>query len=330
MAIDCSGNILVAGFQETLKVWDLQRGGNSRKPVATGKEFSDEITASCVRAGEVPLVGVGDAAGKVRLFELQSEELVEKAKWWTGGETRSLRFDPSGTHVVTLQTDGGGRVDRIESVFTTEENHSPDAIYEFPSRNVRKVDWVQRSKSPMLVMVHSGDAKTGGSITVLEIKGQPKQLFRTAMTDPGVEIESLHAAWRNGVLEVVAGDESGNVIFAEEGAVDTVRLSTQAIAAVDVSEEGNWIAAGAYDGSLSFIHRSTKGEMLARVSDLSANYQIDEVKIDEHDGWVYAGCSDGAIRVWSLPHLKLLALTQKQTVTPKPKRDKKRSRNDLI
>ncbi|KAA1261754.1 Serine/threonine-protein kinase StkP [Rubripirellula obstinata] len=312
-AVDCFQSWVAAGHGTSVRIWDAGRATADPALFVELDPFKEEVTAVALGAcsGDA-ILAVGSASGKIHLFVHVSGKWNRLVDWPIGNEIKMLSWDPSGQYLSTLDIEGNASIYKVEHLMAHHDDGTPQTFYKNPAANVRQLHWGPNTNVPALGVVHSG-----GSVTMVRMGESPEQVFRESVGINGSEIECGQVLINGSQLAMVVGLEDGSLLDVGKASVKQTTFSNQSISSLDVTDDGNWIAAGSIDGNLLFTKRELLGQYAAVAKDDGSEYSIEFVKIIEPSNLVVAGCSDGTIRGWSLDLLKLFGITHRDTTLQK-------------
>ena len=223
-----------------------------------------------------PRALVGDAAGRVQIFELDG-----KPVWsFDAGPLIGLASDAAGRRVVTAGADGVARVWDVETGVRTAE--------------------LACHEGPVLGAEFQGDDRImtrgqDGTIRVWDVAGRPLRRFgggapvTVALAGPGV---------------VYSGSADGAVRIIDEKTGSTRRIfgGQSRIAAADLDATGATLATGSDDG----IARLFSTRTTAVVAELRHPERVGALQFLPGER-LLTGCDDGIVRLWDLADGALVA-----------------------
>ncbi|EMI16620.1 Serine/threonine protein kinase-related domain protein [Rhodopirellula maiorica SM1] len=320
---------VVAGSGTDAKVWSLETlrrnpDDPAKSLVADINSLDDEVMAVACHPKDSTVVALALGGGKIAVYRIQtksSETLAEPTKLTQFESAESiirLAFHPSGEWLVTITIDGNVVAYGWDEVLTAaEQNRAPTAVSINPKGTpVRTIAFPpQDSRSDITPSIATGDET--GTVTQWSIAEEPRLISRKQPHTGPVMAMSISAGTGDIPSVLVSGGDDGtlNLWSLEEGDSpsttsydQTHSLGHQPVPCVDVSDDGRWVAAGTYDGTVWLLDRTAQDKTAAVLE--SGADRIERLCIDSENGWLIAGCDDGSLRVWDLVRCQLIAMTQ--------------------
>ncbi len=308
--------MITAGYDFKPLIWNLSRTdvvdssfpliGHADAVLATAWHPDEMIV---VTTSADPTIGVWQLG---RASEEEPNGTVAKSNRFPTTETmKAAMIDAKGRWLATISDPVGGGEKPAAMVFRWQDVIGTLSVEAAPqpivvsNKNVeaRKIAFAGDHQDAAVLAV----ADAGGSISLYELTGQPKLIARSNAHQAIVEDLKIVPGTTD---VIVSGSSDGTVHWWQSGATERKEsrpFSANAIASVDVSPSGRWVAAGSFDGSVWLWDAAASKHTAVR---LSASSQVNVVRIDPLSQWLAAGCNDGTVLVWDLKWAKLIAITQ--------------------
>ncbi len=310
LALSGDGKRILCGSGVSPYIWTIEAERTTDTQVKL-PQHEDELLAVTWHPVDKPFVATASADGKIGVVELAPATVdsphgsVARSKLFDSLIiAKTLAFDPGGEYLIAVGDQG--RVQAISWKEITTRLEDDSALNAVPvnaeGTSAVCIDFV-RADEKSLVAVGSLE----GSITLWELGVQTEQRDRFAAHDQS-PVEAIKVAHAGGGDVIAAAGGDGKISVWPVASPEnrkTFAISSVAVAAVDLSADGRWVAAGGNDGTVWLWDH--QAEKVARF--ISGADTVDSICIDSRGRWLIAGCGDGTIRMWDLVHCKLIALT---------------------
>jgi WD40 repeat protein len=238
-----------------------------------------------------PVAAFALAAGPIELWDTETKNKIAEFAGHAGG-TFSVRFDPSGSRLVSAGVD---RVARIWDVATgnvlTEfkEHRFPvaAALFSRDGTQVYSASYFYGKDTPIEGRVHLWNAE-GGELQ-RTFRGGVKPLSSLALSPDGAQIAA--GSWDSCVFVWdTRGDDVPKKLGGKPGPLQNVQIN-----AVAFSPDGQWLAAGS-DANWAKVYRVSDRAEVATLKDAQAN--ILAVGFSPDGLLLATGGDNGAIKFW--------------------------------
>lgn len=290
-------------------VWALGQQDPSASPLRLPADQQEVMAVAWHPEGEFAVTASG---GRIGLWQLTAGTskapagtIADNSVFETTAAVRSLQFHPSGQWLVAVTQNGEALAFSWSEVLATLQLDSAPTPFPVKAEgtDARVVGFPLTTPETPQVAIGSSD----GSVTLWEINRSIRQIDRVSPHNEPVESMQVVSDEAGGTVVTSASDGTVNVWDrGDAGATKTERLSDHPIPAVDVSPDGRWVAAAAYDGSVWLWKWTAERPVKTRLS--TGTSMVQSVAIDPSGHWLVAGSGDGTIRLWDMRLVQLLAL----------------------
>ncbi|GAA5511116.1 serine/threonine-protein kinase [Novipirellula caenicola] len=328
MTLSADEQWVVAGSGTDAKVWSLESlRRNPNEPaqslLAEISALDDEVMAVACHPTDTTAIALAldDAVVVYQIETVASDKPRQPRKltqFDSAGSISHLAFHPSGDWLITITVEGRVVAYAWDELRTgAQQNRAPTAIPINPEGTpVRTICFPkQDSATDSAASIATGDET--GTVTLWTIADEPKLVSRKQPhTGPVMAMTTSAGTAGDAAVLVSSGDDGTLNLWAlsrgtsgnASGYDQTVSLGTQSIPCVDVTDDGRWVAAGTYGGTVWLLDRTAKDNTAAVLQ--SGADRIESLCIDSANGWLIVGCDDGSLRVWDLVRCQLIAMTQ--------------------
>ena len=299
-AADFSGQLTLSSFSDISKPF---------KSFSLGEQTPESVMWHPV-SNDLMVVGASDLSTVVWIPS-DATDATETYRFELAGMIQAAALDPQGK--CLLIQDSEGVVSRIawtaiEAIRKVQSAPMPVPITSRGTR-VSVMAAMKGMAEGESALVTGGE---DGEVTVWSLGDEPNAIQRQPIH--GAQVSAIAASSKGLQGPVVTGDVAGMIgVWRSVSSQSITKLPVHraAIASLDMSDEGSWLAAGSYDGETTLWHLANDRLPMVRLKSNAG--PVTFVRMDDLGQWLAVGHEEGVIELWDLRYAKMLVSESAQS-----------------
>lgn len=311
-AVSHNGERLVTGGAAgQVLVWDFKNGteniisvplvGHEDDILSAAWHPSDDYVVTASLDGKLGVWALANGIQDTSRGNASNHALIDIHKMYD-----TLAFNHTGDRLVAMSNEGDVDAftwESLVSALKTPSVPNPSSI-KAEGDTARKMELIRNADGTSAVVV-AGDSNV---VTLWTLENQTIEKLDSSKPASDT-IDCLKTIAVSNEQVIAYGSSDGTINVWRRGSTSSklsYLVASQAIVSIDISEDGNWLAAVADHGNAVLIP-------LRQPDPIPLQLPVDgsgamSVRFDRQGRWLVAGTFNNTVCIWDLEHIKLLAL----------------------